>query len=150
MGRGHACWLNAVNSLRLPRVQPVLLGLLCWPRALGHRVPSIRGRIGVATWRSSRRDFGSHAWHWVGARSVLSRRGDLELEILLHGACHFLDRNYGVFDCGGVALSKARIVGLMLRNGFFVLVLDFNIWVLKRREAHTLLFYVIYQNGANL
>jgi hypothetical protein len=31
-----------------------------------------------------------------------------------------------------------------------VLVLDFNIWVLKHRELRTLLFYVVHPNGANL
>jgi hypothetical protein len=43
---------------------------------------------------------------------------------------------------------------MLFRNGFFVLVLvlvlDFNIWVLKHRELRTLLFYVIRPNGANL
>jgi hypothetical protein len=58
---------------------------------------------GVATWRSSRRDFGTDAWHCVGARPY-----DFELEILLHRAVHFFNRDYGVFDCGGVALSKAK------------------------------------------
>jgi hypothetical protein len=109
MGSGHACWLNAVNSLRLPRVQPDLLGLLCWARTLCHRVSSIRGGIGVATWRSSRGDFGTDACHCVGARPVLSRPDDFELEILLHRAVHFFNRDYGVFDCGGVALSKAKL-----------------------------------------
>ena len=41
---------------------------------------------------------------------------------------------------------------MLLRNGFFVLVLvlDFNIWVLKHKEVRTRLFYVIHPNGANL
>ena len=63
----------------------------------------------MATWRSSRRDFGTDAWHCVGARPVLSRRDDFELEILLHRASHFFNRDYGVFDCGGMALSKANL-----------------------------------------
>lgn len=43
---------------------------------------------------------------------------------------------------------------MLLRNGFFVLVLvlvlDFNVWVLKHKIFSTRLFYVINMNGANL
>jgi hypothetical protein len=40
---------------------------------------------------------------------MLSSRDDFELEILLHPASCFFNRDYDVFDCGGVALSEAAL-----------------------------------------
>jgi hypothetical protein len=47
---------------------------------------------------------------------VLSRHDNFELEILLHGASHLFNRDYGLLDCGGVALSKARLTLLVERK----------------------------------
>jgi hypothetical protein len=45
----------------------------------------------------------------VGACHLLCRRDNFELEILLYRACRICNRDYGVFDCGGVALSEDKL-----------------------------------------
>jgi hypothetical protein len=55
------------------------------------------------------RDFGARARPCVGACHLLCGRDNFELEILLYRACRICNRDYGVFDCGGVALSEDRL-----------------------------------------
>jgi hypothetical protein len=59
----------------------------------------------AARWPSGR-DFGGHARHCVGSRSLLCRHRGGELEIPLYPAYRFFNRDYSVFDCGGVAFSE--------------------------------------------
>jgi hypothetical protein len=86
------------------------LGPLCWGRILCLRVSSIRGGTSVATRRSFGRDFGPHAPHCMGASPLFCRRDDLELEILLHLASRFLNPDYGVFGCCGMAFREAKLI----------------------------------------
>ncbi len=88
----------------------LLLGPLCWGRTLCLRVSSIRGGTSVAARRSFGRDFGPHAPHCVGACPLFCRRDDLELEILLHLAYRFLNPDYGVFGCCGMAFREAKLI----------------------------------------
>jgi hypothetical protein len=60
----------------------------------------------AARWPSGRR-FGALARHGVGACPLLCRCHVAVLEILLHLTYHFHSRDYGVFDCCGMAFSKA-------------------------------------------
>ena len=76
---------------------------------LGRRVLSIRGGISVAARWPSGRDFGGHARHCVGSRSLLCRHHGCELEIPLYPPYRFFNRDYSVFDCGGMAFSEANL-----------------------------------------
>jgi len=60
-------------------------------------------------WRTSGRDFGTRAQHCVGARHLLCSSHSFELEIRLHHSHRFLNPDYSVFDCGGVALSEDKL-----------------------------------------
>src|ERR1700733_5453947 len=53
-------------------------------------------------------DPGTHAWHGVGVRPLLCRHHGGELEIPLYPAHRFLNADYVVFDCGGMAFSEAE------------------------------------------
>jgi hypothetical protein len=53
--------------------------------------------------------FGGHARHCVGFRSLLCRHHGCELEIPLCPSYRFFNRDYCVFDCGGVALSEDKL-----------------------------------------
>src|SRR5208283_1419874 len=88
---------------------PDLLGPLCWGRTLCLGVSSIRSGISVADGRPSGRNFGGHARHSMGACPLLCRRDDFELDILLHLTYRFLNPDYCVFDCCGMALSEANL-----------------------------------------
>lgn len=55
------------------------------------------------------RDFGGHARHCVGSRSLLCRHHGCELEIPLYPSYRFFNRDYSVFDCGGLAFSEANL-----------------------------------------
>ncbi len=57
--------------------------------------------------RSSGRKSGAHAWHCVGVRSLLCRRHGGELAISIHHTHRFLNRDYLMSVCGGLALSEA-------------------------------------------
>ena len=57
----------------------------------------------------SGRDFGGHARHCVGYRSLLCRHHGCELEIPLYPPYRFFNRDYSVFDCGGMAFSEANL-----------------------------------------
>ena len=70
---------------------------------------SIRSGISVAAGRPSGRNFGGHARHSMGACPLLCRRDDFELDILLHLTYHFLNPDYCVFDCCGMALREANL-----------------------------------------
>ena len=61
----------------------------------------------MAARRSSGSDFSAHARHCVGVRPLLCRHYGCELEIPLCPAHRFFIRNYDMFDCGGMAFSKA-------------------------------------------
>ena len=76
---------------------------------LGRRVLSIRGGISVAARWPSGRDFGGHARHGVGFRSLLCRHHGCELGIPLYPPNRFFNRDYSVFDCGGMAFSEANL-----------------------------------------
>src|ERR1700730_11229607 len=76
---------------------------------LGRCVLSIRGGISVAARRPSGRDFGGHARHCVGSRSLLCRHHGCELEIPLYLPYRFFNRDYSMFDCGGMAFSEANL-----------------------------------------
>jgi hypothetical protein len=54
-------------------------------------------------------DFGAHARHCVGVRPLLCRHHGCELEIPLYHTHRFLNRDYIMFDCGGVALSEDKL-----------------------------------------
>ena len=60
-------------------------------------------------WAALRQRLGAHARSSVGACHLLCRRDNFELEILLYRACRICNRDYDVFDCGGVALSEDRL-----------------------------------------
>src|SRR5258708_13107609 len=60
----------------------------------------------AARWPSAS-DFGAHTRHCVGVRPLLRRHHGCELEIPLYHPHRFLNRDYIVFDCGGVAFSEA-------------------------------------------
>src|ERR1700731_4840701 len=109
MGSGRGSWVNALRPLRRARVYPDLLGLLQRVRAFCLRVSFVRGGISVAAGGTSGRDFGTRAQHCVGARHLLCRSHSFELEIRLHHPHRFLNPDYSVFDCGGVALSDDSI-----------------------------------------
>src|SRR6266404_1259801 len=76
-------------------------------RILCRRALSIRGDIGMAARRPSGSDFGAHARHCVGVRSLFCRHHSCELEIPFCHTHRFLDRDYIMFDCGGMAFSEA-------------------------------------------
>ena len=58
-----------------------------------------------AGWPSGR-DFGAHARHCVGLRSLLCRHHGCELEIPLCPTYRFLSHDHSVFDCGCMALVE--------------------------------------------
>ncbi len=89
--------------------QPHVLGPLCGGRTLCRRVLSIRGDIGMAAGWPSGSDFGAHARHCVGVRPLLCRHHGCELEIPLYHTHRFLNRDYIMFDCGGMAFSEAGL-----------------------------------------
>lgn len=60
----------------------------------------------MAARRTSGRDFGTGAKHCMGARHLLCSSHSVELEIRLHHPPGFLSPDYGVSDCGGVALAE--------------------------------------------
>src|ERR1039458_6705309 len=60
----------------------------------------------AARWPSGS-DFGAHARHCVGVRPLLCRHHGCELEIPLYHTHRFLNRDYIMFDCGGMAFSEA-------------------------------------------
>jgi hypothetical protein len=45
----------------------------------------------------------------VGSRFLFCRHHGCELEIPLYRPDRFFDGDYGVFDCGGVALSENKM-----------------------------------------
>src|SRR4029077_5878409 len=79
----------------------------CGGRILCRRVLSIRGDIGMAARWPSGSNFGAHARHCVGVRPLLCRHHGCELEIPLYPTHRFLNRDYIMFDCGGMAFSEA-------------------------------------------
>src|SRR3984893_17536474 len=76
---------------------------------LGRCVLSIRGGISVAAKQPSGIYYGGHARHCVGSRSLLCRHHGRELEIPLYPSYRFFNRDYSVFDCGGVAFSDGPL-----------------------------------------
>ena len=65
-------------------------------------------------WRGNRwsgREFGGHGRHRVGFRSLLCRHHGCELALPLYPPCRFFNRDYRVFDRGGMAVSEAGCVG---------------------------------------
>src|ERR1700736_1539371 len=70
-------------------------------------VLSIRGDIGMAARWPSGSDLGAHARHCLGVRPLLCRHHGCELEIPLYHTHSFLNRDYIMFDCGGMAFSEA-------------------------------------------
>ena len=78
-------------------------------RILRRRVLFLRGDIGVAARWPSGRDFGGHARHCVGLRSLLCRHHGCELEIPLYPPYRLFHRDYSLFDCGGMAFSEANL-----------------------------------------
>src|ERR1700693_2465593 len=120
MGSGRGSWANALRPLRRARVYPDLLGLLQRVRAFFLCVSFVRGGISVAAWRTSRRDFGTRAQHCVGARHLLCSSHSFELEIRLHHSHRFLNPDYSVFDCGGVAFRETGFhasIAIAVRQG---------------------------------
>jgi hypothetical protein len=63
----------------------------------------------VVARRSSGRNVGDHAQYCVGVRSVLGRHHGCELEISLCPPYRLFIRDYGVFDCGGMAFSETHL-----------------------------------------
>jgi hypothetical protein len=63
----------------------------------------------VAARRASRRDSGGHAPYRVGSRSFFCRHHDSELDIPLYHPDRIFNRDYGVFNRGGVALSENEL-----------------------------------------
>ena len=110
MGSGRGSWVNALRPLRRARVYPDLLGLLQRVRAFFLRVSFVRGGISVAAGRTSGRDFGTRAQHCVGARHLLCSSHSFELEIRLHHPHRFLNPDYGVFGCCGMAFREAKLI----------------------------------------
>jgi hypothetical protein len=55
----------------------------------------------------SARVLGTHARHGVGVRPLLCRHHGFELEILFYYSHRFLNRDYRLSDCGGMAFSEA-------------------------------------------
>src|ERR1039458_3440179 len=96
MGRRYASWLNAVNPL-------------CRGWLLGRRVLSIRGGISVAARWPYGRDLGGHARHCVGSCSLLCCHYGCELELPLCPPYRIFDRDYSVFDRGGMAFGEASL-----------------------------------------
>src|SRR6202162_1794848 len=107
MGSGRGSWANALRPLRRARVHPDLLGLLQRVRAFFLRVSFVRGGISLAAGGTSGRHFGTRAQHCVGARHLLCSSHSFELEVRLHHPHRFLNPDYIVFDCRGMALSEA-------------------------------------------
>ena len=60
----------------------------------------------AARWPSGS-DFGAHARHYLGVRPLLCRHHGCELEIPLYRTHRFLNRDYIMFDRGGMAFSEA-------------------------------------------
>lgn len=52
-------------------------------------------------------DFGAHARHCVGVRPLLCHHHGCKLEIPLYPTHRFLNRDYTMFDCRGMAFSEA-------------------------------------------
>ncbi len=50
-----------------------------------------------------------HAHHCVGVRPLLCRHHGFELEILFYYSHRFLNRDYLMFDCSGMALSEGNL-----------------------------------------
>jgi hypothetical protein len=73
------------------------------------RVLSILGDISVAARWPSGRDFGAPARHCVGTRPLLCCHHGCKLEIPLYPAYRFLNPDYSVFGCGGMAFSEANL-----------------------------------------
>ncbi len=152
MGSGHASCCNALNSLYGARVQPDVLGPLCWGWVLCVCVASILGSIGLATRWPSGTDFGAHAPHSVGVRPLLRCPHHLKLEILLCPAYHFLSFNYGVFVCRSMAFTEANRLTITL-------LFSHNRFVFKKRNDDALLVASLinrpyhpsrFQNGKTL
>src|SRR5258708_28333985 len=59
----------------------------------------------AARWPSGS-DFGAHARHCVGVRYLFCRHHSCELEIPFCHTHRFLNRDYIMFDCGGMAFSE--------------------------------------------
>ena len=81
----------------------------------------IRGDIGMAAGWPSGCDFGAHAWHGVGVRPFLCGHHGCELEIPLYSTHRFHNRDYLMFDCGGMAFSEAGFhasVAIVTVRGF--------------------------------
>src|SRR5882762_6969605 len=60
----------------------------------------------MAARRPSGSDFGAHARHCVGVRSLFCRHHSCQLEIPFCHTYRFLNRDYIMFDCGGMAFSE--------------------------------------------
>ena len=65
--------------------------------------------LGVATRRTSGRNFSAHARHYVGVRCVLCRAHGCKLDVPLYPPYPFLIRDYNVFDCSGLAHIEDRL-----------------------------------------
>lgn len=61
----------------------------------------------MAARRPSAGVFGGHARDCMGLRPLLCRCHCFELEILFYYSHRFLNRDYSMFDCGGMAFSEA-------------------------------------------
>jgi len=121
MGDGRGSWVMRSVHFDAQGFTRTYSGLLQRLRAFFLRVSFVRGGISVAAGRTSGRDFGKRAKHCVGARHLLCSSHSFELEIRLHHPHRFLNPDYSVFDCGGVAFSEA---------GFLCPALD------ARKNAH--------------
>src|ERR1700723_4402761 len=109
MGCGRGCWVNALGPLQCARLYPDVLGLLQRIRASVHRVSFVRSGCGLATGRTSVRDFGSCARHCVGARHLLCSSHSVELEIHFYHPDRFLSPHSCLPDRGGGALSEVTL-----------------------------------------
>src|SRR3984893_1984061 len=100
-------WTQNRRTWRRAGVQPHVLGPLCGGRILCRRVLSIRGDIGMAARWASGSDLCAPAADCVGVRPLLCRHHGCELEIPLYPTRRFLNRDYIMFDCGGMAFREA-------------------------------------------
>ena len=88
-----------MHASTLYRIAAVLLPLFAAGHTLGFRQSD-------PTWGV---DFGADARYCVGVRPLLCRHHGCELEIPLYPTHRFLNRDYIMFDCGGMAFGEAKL-----------------------------------------
>ena len=85
---------HALRTLQRARLHPHLLGLLQRLRTLFVRLSCVRGGIGLAAQQSTASDIGTSTRHCLGARYLLCRSHNRELEIRLPHPDHLLRPDY--------------------------------------------------------